>query len=218
MTSATKPEVRFFYLRDEARMPVACVASVADTDTIVRYAVATHNPLDHYNRELARALAFYRLHTQPCHVSGITPDTNVHETIVCAIADDTKMPTRTRAAATRHMLTLVTAKAKSIATAAATAPEEPPKTEEESTPDARFSQSSIHYMPPQGKDYGFPKPYRPYNHEHIISTLVRDGYPEALAKANYRCVQYLTRDQATASLMSSTPASNETSTQPTTAG
>lgn len=218
MTSATKPEVRFFYLRNEERTPVACVASVADSDTVHRYAVSTWNPLDHYNRELARALAFYRLHTQPSHVSGLTPETNIHEVIVCAIADDSHMPTRTRSAAELHLIGLINAKVAEI-TKDQLDKVADTKPNEDSKVDNRFSNSSIHYMVPSGDQYGFPKPYHPFEHEHIVGTLIRDGYPAQLAKANYKFVKYLTREQATTLLMRgvNTPPSSETTTQPSSA-
>lgn len=38
------------------------------------------------------------------------------------------------------------------------------------------------YDPPSGWQYGFPKPYEPLDGESIQDTLIRDGYPETLAK------------------------------------
>lgn len=38
------------------------------------------------------------------------------------------------------------------------------------------------YDPPSGWQYGFPKPYLPKEGESIEDTLIRDGYPEKLAK------------------------------------
>lgn len=38
------------------------------------------------------------------------------------------------------------------------------------------------YDPPSGWRYGFPKPYRPIEGETLTDTLIRDGYPEHLAK------------------------------------
>lgn len=52
--------VRFFYLRDENRFPVACVAHEL-VDGYVRYAVSTHNPLDTYNKTMAKHIATSRL-------------------------------------------------------------------------------------------------------------------------------------------------------------
>lgn len=44
------------------------------------------------------------------------------------------------------------------------------------------------YDPPSGWQHGFPKPYRPLPGETIIETLIRDGYPEGLARTiGYHC-------------------------------
>lgn len=57
--------MRWFYLRDEHRNPVACVASdlYTDADKIkyAIFAVSTHNPKDHYNKTMAREVAIGRL-------------------------------------------------------------------------------------------------------------------------------------------------------------
>lgn len=52
------------------------------------------------------------------------------------------------------------------------------------------------YDPPSGWMYGFPKPYKPLPGENLEDTLIRDGYPPALAKdASKYCRFIETRDE-----------------------
>lgn len=37
---------------------------------------------------------------------------------------------------------------------------------------------NLMYDPPSGWKYGFPKPYKPKEGEHLSDTLRRDGYPD----------------------------------------
>lgn len=45
-----------------------------------------------------------------------------------------------------------------------------------------FMKAPIYYDPPEGYKYGFPKEYNPLPEEELIDTLIRDGYPEEMAK------------------------------------
>ncbi len=61
--------MRWFYLRDKNRNPVACVASERYTSfkgtdherECVAFAVSAHNPKDQYNKSMAREVAIGRL-------------------------------------------------------------------------------------------------------------------------------------------------------------
>jgi hypothetical protein len=55
--------MRYFFLRDEPKVPghsgfpVACVATRLDSNGMVYFGVSVHNPLDTYNREMAKEIA-----------------------------------------------------------------------------------------------------------------------------------------------------------------
>lgn len=54
--------ISWFYLRDERKFPVACVAvHLAPGANSIYYAVSTHNPIDPYSRAIARSVALGRL-------------------------------------------------------------------------------------------------------------------------------------------------------------
>lgn len=89
--------MRWFYLKDENKFPVACVASELDEDQ-VKFAVSTHNPLDPFNREMARKVAIGRL-THNKLVGKVPAVPGIKERIVSQIAMDEKLPTRTVKAA-----------------------------------------------------------------------------------------------------------------------
>lgn len=59
--------VRYFFLRDRNKFPVACVASVRgqrDGRDWLNFAVATHNPKDEFNKTIAKNIATNRLFTE----------------------------------------------------------------------------------------------------------------------------------------------------------
>ncbi len=61
-------EYRFQYLRDRSGQPVGCVAiktSVGDFGLQVEYQVSVLNPLDRFDRTLARSIAVERLKKRP---------------------------------------------------------------------------------------------------------------------------------------------------------
>lgn len=97
--------MRGFYLRNKRRQPCAYVATDM-TMTGVKFAVSTCNPMDEFKKELARSLAIGRLtQTNMCGSSDLLAAAiacggrTVKERILYAIANDHKMPTRTRLAA-----------------------------------------------------------------------------------------------------------------------
>jgi hypothetical protein len=58
--------MRLFFLRDEPQFkghhgfPVACVATRLDDNGMVRFGISVHNPLDTYNRQMAKEIAVGR--------------------------------------------------------------------------------------------------------------------------------------------------------------
>jgi len=110
-TEVRDPQPRIYYLRDQQKRPVACIASLRDATTDrVSFAVSTHNPLDPYSRKLGRAIALGRLATKPTTLA-----TNAHilSAIIRYLAHApverfggrvwTEVPWRTRKAALRWL-------------------------------------------------------------------------------------------------------------------
>src|ERR1017187_7043726 len=100
MISLDPNKVRFFYLRDKNKFPVACVASTTFTTasgSYVAFAVSTHNPHDRYCRDCGKQLAKARLIDQECMLTEAGP--GAHTRISQRIADNKCQPIRTREAA-----------------------------------------------------------------------------------------------------------------------
>lgn len=47
------------------------------------------------------------------------------------------------------------------------------------------------YDPPSGWLYGFPKAYKPLKDETLEETLIRDGYPEEMAKTLSKYTRFM---------------------------
>lgn len=59
-------KIRFMFLRDRRNSPVGCLAITVSSDmTVVNYQYSVLNPVDGFNRSLARELAAGRLVTKP---------------------------------------------------------------------------------------------------------------------------------------------------------
>lgn len=61
MPEFVRPKPHIFWLRDADKRPVACVASIRYDSGDVKFAVATHNPHDQFNKVLGRNKAIGRL-------------------------------------------------------------------------------------------------------------------------------------------------------------
>lgn len=73
-------KVRYFYLRDRHDQPIACVAAMYfQKDKRLSYGLSVRNPLDHFNRKVARELAAGRLalYGVPLDLSD-EPEVNCH--------------------------------------------------------------------------------------------------------------------------------------------
>lgn len=56
---------RLFYLRNEKRFPVACIATHKNADGSIRYAISVWNPLDTFSKASGRTLAERRCYNGP---------------------------------------------------------------------------------------------------------------------------------------------------------
>lgn len=94
-------KMKVFFLRNSNGHPVATVASTLLSDGVVKYAVATRNPLDNFDKEHGRALAIGRLFDGKTPFVGATSGTTegVKKRIMVGIANDRKFPQRAREAA-----------------------------------------------------------------------------------------------------------------------
>jgi len=84
--------MRWFYLKDENKFPVACVASDKEENMIV-FSVSTHNPVDPFDRDVARQVAIGRL-TAKKFAGVVTDETGIKEKIVTKIAASKTLPAR----------------------------------------------------------------------------------------------------------------------------
>ena len=67
-----KTNRRIMYLRDENSNPVGCVAiSLSKNRDTIRYQMSVLNPVDKFERSLARHIALGRLLEKPLRVKGI---------------------------------------------------------------------------------------------------------------------------------------------------
>lgn len=103
---------RIMYLRDRSGNPVGCIAikllpQVEYDRQLVLYQTSVLNPLDHFDRALARQLALGRMVEKPLTIRVIS-DPSMHDVtaeIMRDIAADSSQPTRARLAAKRWLRT-----------------------------------------------------------------------------------------------------------------
>ena len=98
-------KIRFFYLRDAKKFPVACVATSVVTTPggqYIAFSVATHNPADDYDKQYGRLLAKSRLISQECMV--VAADAGAKTRVIERIAENPYLPARTRSAASGWLL------------------------------------------------------------------------------------------------------------------
>jgi hypothetical protein len=88
--------LRYYWLRDEKKNPVACIAS-RKQNGIVEFTVAAHNPIDKFNKRLGREIAVGRF-TNPIHIWTVNTVDNVKIAILNAIL---QCPTLTSARAVK---------------------------------------------------------------------------------------------------------------------
>jgi hypothetical protein len=88
---------RLFYLRDANKRPIAAVATELKTSDVV-FAVATHNPIDPFDRKRGREIAFNRIQSRK-GVFNVPTGTGVKRRVIEKIAETDLYPQRTREAA-----------------------------------------------------------------------------------------------------------------------
>ena len=100
---------RTLYLRNEHGFPVACISMVFDRkNSQVSYGYSTLNPVDKFNRGVARHLSLGRLTDMPSTLS-IPSNSNAHEIStnvvqhLVKLSKNTTVPTRTIKAAKRWL-------------------------------------------------------------------------------------------------------------------
>jgi len=101
------PPIRYLYLRDKNRTPVACIAMVIPKSRMeVSYGVSTCNPADHCKCKVGRQLALGRAIEDPNRVLMPWTKSTLHELlreVVDDVIKDKKIPNRTRKAAQAWM-------------------------------------------------------------------------------------------------------------------
>jgi hypothetical protein len=94
---------RIMYLRDEHYRPVGCIALSINKDrNRIRYQVSVLNPVDNFERSLARHIALGRLVEKPFVIRGLNGDENNHEIstyVMNDIVKNSKLPSRAKKAA-----------------------------------------------------------------------------------------------------------------------
>jgi hypothetical protein len=91
-------KVKLFYLRNLHGHPVAAVASTLLEDGKIKFAVATRNPLDNFNKERGRGIAVARLNSDK-FTGVVDGGMGVKTRVLENIYKNKEMPQRTRQAA-----------------------------------------------------------------------------------------------------------------------
>ena len=95
------------FLRDENRKPVGCVAmQLSRNGKSIRYQFSTWNPVDKFDRALARQLALGRLLDKPLTLKATSPLKGRHAAtalVMTQLVNDQSVPTRSKEAALRWL-------------------------------------------------------------------------------------------------------------------
>jgi hypothetical protein len=84
-------KMRVFFLRDEHRMPVACVVNKVRGDTI-QFATSTYNPIDKFDRKRARTIAEGRFNSGRVTSLPLIKGHNLKFDVIEAIATRPAVP------------------------------------------------------------------------------------------------------------------------------
>lgn len=102
-----KSGIRVVFLRDKNRNPVGCVAmQVSKNKKAIRYQLSTCNPIDKFDRALARQLALGRLLDKPLTLKSALPLKSLHNVtamVMEKLALDSSTPNRSQKAALRWL-------------------------------------------------------------------------------------------------------------------
>jgi len=103
-----KANRRVMYLRDERYNPVGCVAiSLTKNRQTVRYQLSVVNPVDKFERSLARHIALGRLLENPIRLKGFSGEQDNHDitrAVMQSILQSKTAPARARKAARLWLL------------------------------------------------------------------------------------------------------------------
>lgn len=106
MNMATK--FRIMFLRDSKNQPVGCVAiGLTRSQKNIKYQVSVLNPIDQFDRSLARQIALGRLVESPFTVA-LTGDVDMHQislAVMRDLKDNDNVPARANRAARRWLRT-----------------------------------------------------------------------------------------------------------------
>lgn len=101
-----KSSRRIMYLRDEHFFPIGCVAiSLSKNRSTVRYQVSVLNPVDQFERGLARHIALGRLLENPIRITGFDGQQDGFEVTMAVMEsiECSNLPNRARKAARRWL-------------------------------------------------------------------------------------------------------------------
>lgn len=90
------------FLRNSNGQPVGCLAySIHSTRTSVKYQLSVLNPIDQFNRSLARQIAIGRLVEKPIHIRNLKGTESINNIVQVIMKDifASSLPTRARNAA-----------------------------------------------------------------------------------------------------------------------
>lgn len=94
---------RIMYLRDSQYSPIGCVAiSLTKSRQTVRYQFSVVNPVDKFERSLARHIALGRLLEKPVRLTGFTGEQNnweITKAVMQSILKSKESPARAKKAA-----------------------------------------------------------------------------------------------------------------------
>lgn len=97
--------IRFMYLRDQNQAPIGCLAILLLNKKLVQYGVSVQNPIDEFDRTLARDLAAGRILTNPGMVSarGLSGIHDITRAVMSDLSKDSDAPERAQRAAKRWL-------------------------------------------------------------------------------------------------------------------
>ena len=94
---------RIFWLRDQAKRPVACIASRRDEEGKFLFALAACSPKDIFDKARGRNIALGRLEKSNGHTYSINPKDNPKRSLMETLASTFGFPTDVQKAA-KHWL------------------------------------------------------------------------------------------------------------------
>lgn len=100
-------KVRFMFLRNTKNIPIGCLAIMVN-GTMVNYSWSVLNPMDDFNRSLAREIAEgrLRLNYQTLFINGSSEKISVHQvsnSVMSHLSTNKFAPARARRAAKRWL-------------------------------------------------------------------------------------------------------------------